>query len=99
MFFILYIFKLNMGIVHSFIVVITKRVDNIESKINKIRLETSVLNTRLAGVEKEMINHRLITDSLHNRMEEHSSKFLNLSLLEEGRSIYKPKRHTASVYM
>ena len=78
------------------------------SLIHKLQKQNSQLENRLSLLEKDVINNRIVTTTLNHKVESinhhvdsNTSQLLNISLLEEGRSVYRPKSrtsHTASSY-
>jgi len=67
-----------------------------------LRNEMNSFQTRLAGLEKDYENVETSLRENNYQMEKNSNDLLNLHLLEEGRSTYRPKYtkkyHTASTY-
>lgn len=64
----------------------------VREELRQLRVEMRSFQNRLAGVEKDISSCVL-------SIRDNSNSLLNISLLEEGRSVYrKPKRHTASNY-
>ncbi len=78
------------------------------SSITDLESRCAKLESRLAFMERDVINHGVQTtnnkfkvDSLLIRTDDNEAKILNISLLEEGRSVYRPKNrvsHTSSSY-
>lgn len=68
-------------------------------ELQRLRAEMSSFQTRLAGLEKDVSKCGVAINRIHQTSQDNSNALLNISLLEEGRSVYrKPKRHTASTY-
>lgn len=66
--------------------------ENIIEALQALRVEMSLFQSRLAGLERDVSKCGV-------KIKENSNALLNISLLEEGRSVYKkPKRHTASTF-
>lgn len=71
----------------------------LRDELLKSRSEISSLQRRVAGLEKDVSNFSVVLNKAHETSQANSNNLLNISLLEEGRSVYrKPKRHTASTY-
>lgn len=78
------------------------------SSISNLESRCKRLESKIAFLERDVINHGVQTtknthkiDSVYNHVNDNTSKLLNISLLEEGRSVYRPKNrasHTASSY-
>ncbi|CAM9104649.1 unnamed protein product [Sphacelaria rigidula] len=72
---------------------------DLKAELRGLRMEMGSFQKRLAGLEKDVSNFGVILNRVHESRQENSNALLNLSLLEEGRSMYRrPKRHTASSY-
>ena len=67
-----------------------------------LRNEMNLFQTRLAGLEKDYENVELSLQRNNSQIDKNSNALLNISLLEEGRSTYRPKYtkkyHTSSTY-
>lgn len=71
----------------------------LRAELRQLRLEMSSFQKRLAGLEKDVSSCGIAINACHETTRDNSNNLLNISLLEEGRSVYrKPKRHTASTY-
>lgn len=71
----------------------------LRAELHQLRLEMSSFQKRLAGLERDVPQLGIAINACHDTSRENSNNLLNISLLEEGRSVYrKPKRHTASTY-
>ena len=81
---------------------------SILSSISSLDSRCQKMESKMAFLERDVINHGVQTttnshkiDSIYNHVNDNSTKLLNISLLEEGRSVYRPKNrtsHTASSY-
>lgn len=67
-----------------------------------LQKEMDSFQTRLAGLEKDYGNLELSIKDYREETDKNSRALLNISLLEEGRSTYRPKYtkkyHTSSTY-
>ena len=71
----------------------------LRAELQQLRVEMSYFQKRLAGLEKDVSSCGIAINACHETSRENSNNLLNISLLEEGRSVYRtPKRHTASTY-
>lgn len=66
--------------------------------LQAIRDEMNSFQTRLAGLERDVANFGVVLGKVQKKSSDNSNSLLNISLLEEGRSTYKRKHHTASTY-
>ena len=72
----------------------------LKEELRLMQLKMSSFQERQAGLEKDLSNFGVILKRVDQKSRDHSSSLLNLSLLEEGRSVYqRPKRHTGSSYI
>ena len=80
---------------------VTEKVQEIQMKHNNLCRDVMKLQERVGRLERDIINTSVRVDRTHAENLEMSNKVLNIQLLEEGRSTYKPRRriaHTASSY-
>ena len=64
-----------------------------------LRDEMRIFQERLAGLEKDVGNIGVIVENTKRVSVDNSNDILNISLLEEGRSMYRPRKsHTSSSY-
>lgn len=78
------------------------------SLIKRLETRCADLENKIAFLERDIINNGVKTinnehklDSMYHHVNDNTAKLLNISLLEEGRSIYQPrtrKSHTSSSY-
>lgn len=70
--------------------------------LHSLRKEMDSFQTRLAGLEKDYGKLELSIKHYREETDKNSRALLNISLLEEGRSTYRPKYtkkyHTSSTY-
>lgn len=76
----------------------TESVALLRQELLKMRIEMSSFQKRLAGLEKDVSKCGLAIRECRQTTDDNSNSLLNISLLEEGRSVYRPKRHAASSY-
>lgn len=71
----------------------------LRDELRKSTSEIHALQRRMAGLEKDVSNLSVVLKTAHETSQQNSDTLFNISLLEEGRSVYrKPTRHTASTY-
>lgn len=74
-------------------------IKTLREEVRLMQLKMSSFQERQAGLEKDVSNFGVILKRVEGSSRDNSNSLLNLSLLEEGRSVYrKPKRHTGSSY-
>lgn len=78
----------------------TNEIGLLKEELRLMQLKMSSFQARQAGLEKDVSNFGVILKRVEGSSRDNSTSLLNLSLLEEGRSVYRrPKRHTGSSYI
>lgn len=70
-----------------------QEINVLRERIRLLKCEIDVYQKRLAGAERDIV-------ALTKVAKDNSAALLNISLLEEGRSVYsrRPRRHAGSSY-
>lgn len=88
-----------MGNLNAALLHLAQEVDLLREELRLMQLKMSAFQERQAGLEKDVSNFGVILKRVDEKSGNNSNSLLNLSLLEEGRSVYRrPKRHTGSSY-
>lgn len=88
-----------MGNINVIMREIQHEIELLREELRLMQFKMSSFQERQAGLEKDVSNLSVILKRVDQKSGDNSNSLLNLSLLEEGRSIYRrPKRHTGSSY-
>jgi hypothetical protein len=69
-----------------------QEIHTLREKVRLLKIEMNNYQNRLTGVEKDVATLTILA-------KDNANSLLNISLLEEGRSVYRrPKRHAGSSY-